>query len=117
MKKEEREALRRSLQSRKKELSARLERIHDNLRRGLDPDSEERARQLSDSEVVDALGNDARAELEEIAATLARLDNGTFGQCLTCGNAIGSGRLRAYPCAPQCIACAAGEGDRRRNAR
>lgn len=114
MNKKEREALRRNLQDRKRELSDRLERIHDNLRRGLEADSAERAKQLEDREVVDALGNDAREELLEIAATLARLDTGEFGQCESCGAKIGSGRLSAYPYATQCIVCAGG-GLRRRD--
>lgn len=106
MEQKEQEALRRKLEERKTELTARLGRIHENLRRRLDADSAERAKQLEDSEVVDALGNDARAELKDIAATLARLDSGKFGHCLSCGKPVGSGRLRAHPYATQCIDCA-----------
>ena len=50
--------LRRRLEQKKEELSARLDRITANLRRGYHPDSKERAKELEDSEVVDALGNE-----------------------------------------------------------
>jgi len=98
--------LREALLRRKDEMNARLERITANLRRPLESDSKERAKQLEDSEVVDALGNDARNELRQIASTLKRMESGEFGMCAGCGNDIGSERLRAYPYAEECIDCA-----------
>ena len=50
--------LREQLLRKKDELNARLERITANLRRGLESDSKERAKQLEDSDVVDALVNE-----------------------------------------------------------
>jgi hypothetical protein len=44
------------LEQKKEELTIRLERIKANLRRGYHADSKERAKELEDSEVVDALG-------------------------------------------------------------
>ena len=60
------DALRKQLEQKKEELTIRLERITRNLRRGYHPDSKERAKELEDSEVVDALGNEARAEIRNI---------------------------------------------------
>ena len=51
------EGLRLQLQQKKDELGLRLDRITQNLRRGLNADSKEQAKELEDSEVVDALGN------------------------------------------------------------
>ena len=59
--------LRRRLEQKKTELGVRLERITANLRRGFEADSKERAKQLEDSEVVDALGNEARTEIAKIS--------------------------------------------------
>ena len=73
------EALRAELEQKKQELSARLERISANLRRGYEADSKERAKELEDNEVVDALGNEARTEIAKISAALRRLDAGEFG--------------------------------------
>lgn len=109
------EALRAELERKKQELSARLDRIGKNLRRGYEADSKERAKQLEDNEVVDALGNEARQEIAKINSALQRLDNGDYGICVECGLAIDEGRIEAYPYADECIECA--EFDERRRAR
>ncbi|MCH8301345.1 MAG: TraR/DksA family transcriptional regulator [Proteobacteria bacterium] len=110
------EGLRDRLENKKSELSARLERITANLRRGLETDSKERAVQLEDSEVVDALGNEARAELVKVSQAIRSMDAGKYGLCSTCGSAIGAKRIEAYPYAGECIECATmGEEIRARN--
>lgn len=106
--------LRAELFEQKAVLSARLERIHANVRRGFDADSKEMAKELEDTEVVDALGNEAREELARIAATLQRIDDGSYGRCVECGEVIDAARLGAYPYADECIECA--RDDERRNA-
>jgi RNA polymerase-binding protein DksA len=98
--------IRQALETKKQELTARLERIHANLRRGYEADSKERAKQLEDSEVVDALGNEARVELRKISAAIQRLDAGEYGICVACGLPIKEGRLEVYPYADECIECA-----------
>ena len=100
------DALRAELEKKKEELTVRLDRITKNLRRGYHPDSKERAKELEDSEVVDALGNEARAELRNISAALQRMDAGEYGVCIECGTDIDRGRINAHPYAKQCIDCA-----------
>lgn len=99
-------ALRQQLETKKTELLARLERITANLRRGYEADSKERALQLENSEVVDALGNEARAEIAKISATLRRIDSGDYGICTECGTDIDRNRLAVHPYAEECIDCA-----------
>lgn len=98
--------LRARLEARRDELNSRFARITANVRRGLESDSEERAKELEDSEVVDALGNETRAELGRIRAALQRMDDGEYGVCVECGGAIAEGRLLARPAASTCIDCA-----------
>jgi DnaK suppressor protein len=107
--------LRTELQAKKLELSQRLERITANVQRGFDADSKEMAKELEDSEVVDALGNEAREEITKISAALLRLDNGRYGICSECVEPIGADRMKAYPYADECIDCAT--FDERRKAR
>lgn len=99
-------ALREELLAQKAVLSARLERIHANVRRGFDADSKEMAKELEDTEVVDALGNEAREELILIASALNRMEDGRYGRCVECGEVIDTARLEAYPYADECIECA-----------
>jgi len=108
-------ALRAELMQKKQELTERLGRISANLRRGYEADSKERAKELEDNEVVDALGNEARAEIAKISAALRRLDSGDYGNCTECGMPIDAGRLEVYPYADECIECA--EFDEKRRAR
>lgn len=44
-----------------------------------------------------------RAELEEVERALAKLDDGTYGICETCGEQISAARLEAMPAARFCI--------------
>ena len=107
--------IRQALEQKKQELTLRLERIHANLRRGYEADSKERAKQLEDNEVVDALGNEARQELQKITAAMIRLDEGEYGICIECGLPINEGRLQVYPYADECIDCAEFDEHRRRH--
>ena len=45
------------------------------------------------------------AELSIVEQALARLDEGNYGACVDCGNAIPYARLEAYPAAKRCVAC------------
>ena len=47
----------------------------------------------------------ALAELAEVDAALARLRDGTYGECRDCGEPIAVARLLAYPTATRCVAC------------
>lgn len=55
---------------------------------------------------VGALVEQAKQSLIEIDAALARVDDGTYGTCESCGKPIAEGRLEARPTARLCIACA-----------
>ncbi len=55
-----------------------------------------------------ALSNQARETVEQIDAALERLDNGTYGLCVTSGAPIPQARLRAIPWAAQRVEVKAG---------
>jgi RNA polymerase-binding protein DksA len=44
--------------------------------------------------------------LEEVAAALQRIEQGSYGRCENCGKEIGRERLKAVPFARLCIDCA-----------
>jgi DnaK suppressor protein len=52
-----------------------------------------------------ALTQNARELLELSERALARMDDGTFGVCASCGQAIGKARLQAFPRATLCVTC------------
>ncbi len=62
------------------------------------------------------LGDRDRRLIGKIESALARIEDGTFGTCVTCGKAIDPARLRVRPVTDLCIACKteAERGERRR---
>jgi RNA polymerase-binding protein DksA len=54
-----------------------------------------------------ALRDRATQHLALVDAALARLDDGTYGRCLRCGEPIADARLEALPWAAHCIGCQA----------
>ena len=55
---------------------------------------------------VEALAGNLRESLTDVEAALVKLDNGTFGVCEGCGQAISPDRLEAKPAAKLCMECA-----------
>jgi|TARA_B110000196_G_scaffold13274_1_gene10698 RNA polymerase-binding protein DksA len=106
------ENLRELLLAKREELAARLSRLKKNLTSGHSADSQEQAQELENAEVVDALGNEARLELSKIAQALEQMKNGSYGECLSCGEQIPLERLKAYLFADRCIRCATAEEKR-----
>lgn len=52
-----------------------------------------------------ALDERSRRLVEEIRAALARIDDGTYGDCEECGEPINPARLEALPTARRCVDC------------
>ncbi len=97
---------RRELEGRLNRLTNRVEKIEQDLRRTLSPDSEERATELENDEVLQALDHDSLAEVQQIRLALQRIDDGTYAMCSSCGQAIDSARLAALPSTTTCRTCA-----------
>ena len=49
------------------------------------------------------LAQQLRAELDEVERALAKLDDGTYGKCESCGEQIAAPRLEAMPATRFCI--------------
>jgi DnaK suppressor protein len=56
-------------------------------------------------EIDFTLGENSGQVLVDIDAALKRIDDGTYGTCVSCGNEIPLGRLEAHPTASLCIDC------------
>jgi DnaK suppressor protein len=52
-----------------------------------------------------ALENTLEKELGKVTGALERMENGTYGFCQNCQEAIDIERLKAYPAAQNCIQC------------
>jgi RNA polymerase-binding transcription factor len=60
-----------------------------------------------------ALSATARQTVDEIERALARMADGSYGYCVTCGDRIPVARLEVIPWADQCVKCKS-RGERRR---
>ena len=94
------------LEERLHELSERLEEIDEDLHEHQEDDFGDRAIEIAGDEVLEGLGIAGQREIQQIRATLVRLDKGTYGTCTHCGETVGERRLQALPHAAFCIACA-----------
>lgn len=102
--------LRAQLRARLAEITRRTQRIEDHLQQkdgALSPDWQEQAAELENDEVLEALDERGRQEIDALLGALARLDAGEYGQCAQCGEAISEGRLRVLPTTTLCVRCAA----------
>lgn len=55
---------------------------------------------------LEGLRTEARREVDETDAALARLAAGSYGICADCGRGIPAARLAARPDATRCVSCA-----------
>jgi DnaK suppressor protein len=51
------------------------------------------------------LARNARENLQLVRDAITRIENGTYGVCESCGQAIGKARLQAFPRATLCMEC------------
>lgn len=61
---------------------------------------------LQEQAMAQATEQRREQELKRIDAALRRLDEGEYGYCVTCGEAIAPARLELDPTTPTCIDCA-----------
>ena len=69
----------------------------------LDMEEADLGTELSEADREEALADAADTRREEALAALARLDNGTFGICVDCGEQINEERLMFRPEAARCL--------------
>ena len=105
------EDARKRLKARLAELDNRLVEIEHDLDEAKPADFEEAATDRESDEMLEELGSVGLVEVRMIEAALKRLDKGTYGVCVSCGEPISDARLTAVPHTPLCKDCA-GAGKR-----
>ena len=100
--------IRKRLEARLDTLGARIEGIKDELRAPPNPDFEEQATEAEGDEVLEGLEESVLAEITQIRMAMQRMQDGTYGDCVQCGEPIAVKRLEAIPHATLCITCASG---------
>lgn len=95
------------LQRRRFELLAQLARADEQARTSTDrlADPADKSAHTMNREFLFAQADANRRMLRAVEEALARIREGTFGQCECCGGLISLARLRAIPWARHCVAC------------
>lgn len=103
-------AIRAGLAARHAELVQRGSHVHAALVEPVSADSAEAAVEHEDDEVLEREEALILRERAAIAAAIARIDDGSYGDCTRCGEAIDPRRLAARPEAALCHPCATALG-------
>lgn len=94
------------LQAELEELESRQSRIADDLAEPLNADSSEQAIEMEDDASLEGQGALIAKEIASVKRALGRIEDGTYGECVRCGEDIAPARLEARPEAALCIDCA-----------
>lgn len=90
------------------ELEQRLAHVKKDMSKSHSADSSEQAVERENDEVLEGIGQETQAAIQDIRAALARISEGSYGSCSKCGEAINPERLEALPETVHCIFCADG---------
>src|SRR5882724_7785525 len=94
-----------SLQDRHRELQSGVAKIQHIAQHDHSKDEGDRANTSLAREIDLAQKSRDRALLALVDAALKRISEGTFGDCLNCGQEINAKRLEAIPWVRYCITC------------
>jgi len=90
------------LETRRTYLLGKTEDIEDSFENSGDEPFDGDSAAVDDLDVLDDLDHMAQSEIRAIDAAKARIAEGTFGNCVTCGDPITKERLDILPHTPFC---------------
>jgi DnaK suppressor protein len=97
--------IRATLEQRLERLIRRSGAIGQELRSAHDSDSEERATERENDQVLERLEESERGQIAQLRRALARIESHNYDECESCGAAVGRARQTALPGATRCLAC------------
>jgi len=102
---EERERIERAIANLREDHSGRMDEEVEEVAGAQDNHLADTATVTLDREIDYTLEENSGRMLQSIDAALARIEDRTYGKCVTCGGEIAAERLEAYPWASHCIDC------------
>jgi RNA polymerase-binding transcription factor DksA len=98
--------LKKQLQAKEQQLLADMARGASDVRKSRGAEVQDRTDQVASSEMKEDLFQENSYDwniIIEVREALRRIESGTFGKCIDCGQQINSDRLNAIPWAPYCL--------------
>ncbi len=108
MDKKKLEGFKKRLEARQQELRRNVSRTQQDGRSSDEDSAQDVADKAASSYNKEFLFHQSNAErqlLQMVEGALSRIQDGSFGQCISCGQEINSKRLEAVPWTRHCIAC------------
>jgi len=108
MDKKKLESFKKRLEERQQSLRKAVSRTEEDGRIAADQDAADIADRATSSytkEFLFSQSNNDRQLLQMVETSLLRIREGTFGECVSCGNEINPKRLEAVPWTRYCIEC------------
>ena len=102
---EERERVERAIASLREDHPGRIDEEVEEISATQDNHLAETATITLDREIDYTLEENSTRLLASVDGALKRVEDGTYGKCVTCGREIAEARLEAYPWASHCIDC------------
>lgn len=90
------------LTDRRAYLTSKSEEIEDKFEQSGDEPFDGDSGEVRNLDVLDDLDDMAQSEIRAIDAALDRIEDGSFGDCVTCGDPIDANRLKTLPHTPFC---------------
>ena len=103
------EQAKQKLISLRQQFSQRLNQVENDLHHvneKVEQDFAEQATQRENDDVLNSLEHETKDIIRQIDSALLRIQDGSYGYCDLCGEAIDERRLEAVPYARRCIDCA-----------
>lgn len=101
------ESIRQQLEDEAEKLQESITEKLDGNNEGRNPDRSDLAQAYATRERSTALLAIERERLEQVQSALRRLDGGSYGKCMSCGESISPERLEILPHATLCVNCQA----------
>ena len=100
------QAVQASLLEKKEQLETRISAIKADFKKGRSQDFAEQATESENDQVLDEIHQESKVELAQVNKALLHLEEGSYGYCESCHEAIHSERLSVLPYAVNCVNCA-----------
>ncbi len=100
------EQVKKFLKNRKQELEKELTQMsQEQLSDGQVQDQGDQALSATMDSLHNSIQNTELDEYNRVSRALEKIENGTYGICVDCGNDISPKRLQSFPDAQRCIVC------------
>ena len=90
------------------EMEQRLAKINWDLTQARSKDFEEQATERENDEVLEEIARETTDSIKRLKVALQKINDGSYGECESCGETIQDERLKALPDTSLCVRCAAG---------